>query len=290
MAQFYQPGETQGTFEASSNTLTLNQGDRAFIGFRATSQKEYEDTTVDTTENVVLARYTDKGFAIWLEIDTSTPIEFQVTARQDVPMSAVGKDVVKPLNVFVRGAVAANASAVGQEIDPAGCWAACLSYYLNVTPGRSSRRFIDVVGDFNGVWDSTGFINVNALRTQLAAQRPRYHMKTERVQPARLKDLVGRWPLVVGFRHPGGFGHMNVIVGYDESSGKARAMDPWFPNPPAGTQFTRVDGQVVFASDVGSFKFTGGYITQALSYFQAAMGSGMIFVGYPEEYDTRMSR
>jgi len=287
MANFYEPAETQGIFDQASRTLTVNQYDRVFIGFRALSQKESEETTVDASENVILSRVRAGTNAIELEIDTSKPIEFTLTATKEVPMSAVGKDVVKPLTIVVQRGYGVSIPAVGQQKDPAGCWAACLSYFLKIAPGRTERRFEDVLGDFNGVWDSTGFINTNALTTQLASQRARYHLKTERIVPAGLKKLVGRWPLVVGFRHPGGFGHMNVLTAYDSSADLARAMDPWFPNPP-GNPFMLVDGQVVFDGTEGDFRFVGGFIVRPLSYFQSAMKSGTIFVAYPEEYLQRM--
>ncbi len=287
MARFYQPKETQGIYEAGPNRLTVNQEDRVLIGFRATSPKELQDATVETSEDVETARYSINPTTIELEIDTSKPRTFSVSATQGVAMSATPKNMTKPLEVVIRRPAYRLTGAVGQGRDPAGCWAACLSYYLSAAPGRQGRSFINIVGDFTGLWDSSGFIRVDGLRQQVANQSPRYRMATDRILPRRLSEFLGRWPLVVGFRHPGGFGHMNVLTAYDATNDLARAMDPFFPNPPPNS-ITRVSGQVVFNGNEGDFQFAGGFIARSLSYFQAAMPSGTIFVGFPQEYRNRM--
>ena len=52
---------------------------------------------------------------------------------------------------------------------------------------------------------------------------------------------------------------------------------------------TTIDGQLVFGTSVPEgFKFTGIFKMKPLSYYKSAMKSGTIFVGYPEEYQTRM--
>jgi hypothetical protein len=287
MAKFYQPKETQGVYDAATNTLTVNEGSRVLIGFQCWSVKEYESITVDTSENVVSARYAVNPTTIELEIDTSRRVSFDVTATQEVIMSAVPKNMVKPLHVVVRSMEAMfREKAVGQEKDPAGCWAACLAYYLRAA-GLEKRRFIDVVGDFSGLWDSNGFIKVHSLQTQLAQKKARYHAATDRITPNRLPEFLGRWPLLIGFRHPGGFGHMNVLTAYDDGNDLVRAMDPWFPDPPLNS-ITREQGQVVFDGSEGAFQFTGFITYRPLAYYQKPMGSGTIIVGYPEEYRKRM--
>ena len=287
MARFYQPKDTQGIYDASHNRLTVNKYDSVEIGFKAANAQEYQDTTVDASEDVINARYSVDATTIELDIDTSKAQSFFLTATQFVIMSANGKDVVKPLEVVVRPPEYVGKPVVGQQRDPAGCWAACLSYWLSAAAGRQERSFINIVGDFNGLWDANGFIRVDGLRTQIARQRGRYRMSTEKIVPNRLSDYVGRWPLLIGFRHPGGFGHMNVLTTYDDSNDLVRAMDPWFPNPPANT-ITRADGQVVFNGNEGNFQFTGQFAARHLGYYQSPMPSGTLFVGYPEEYRDRM--
>jgi hypothetical protein len=287
MARFYQPSETQGIYDRSANRLTVNQYDTVRIGFRAASLKEYEATTVETSENVEVGRGQADALAYEIGIDTSKPVTFTVTATQDVMMSAVGKEMARPLEVVVRRQNYIGKPAIGQQRDPAACWAACLSYWLSVAEGRDPRRFEDILGDFNGVWDATGFMNVHALRHQIQGQRSRYRMVTEQVSPNRLDSLFGRWPLLVGFKHPGGFGHMNVLTAYDNSASLVRAMDPWFPDPPQNS-FTRFDGQVVFNGNEGDFAFTGYIAYRQPGYYHSPMRSGTILAGYPEEYVTRM--
>jgi hypothetical protein len=287
MARFYQPRETQGIYDRSDNSLTVNQYDPVRIGFRAISTKEYQDTTVDTSEDVEDGRVTVDSLAYEIDIKTEIPVEFTLTARQDVIMSPVGKDVAPPLEVYVRRATWLTTPAVGQERDPAGCWAACLSFWLSAAPGRSERSFINIVGDFNGLWDSNGFIRTTGLMHQLAAQRGRYHMSTARINPNQLDRYIGRWPLLIGFRHPAGFGHMNVLTRYDEDNDLVRAMDPWFPDPPPNC-ITRYGGQVVFNGNEGDFSFSGYFGARPLGYYRHPVPSGTLFVGYPEEYDHRM--
>jgi len=287
MARFYQPKETQGIYDAAPNRLTVNRYDRVLIGFQAANAQEYGKTTVDASQDVITSRYSINATTIEMNLDTRNTRSFFLTATQFAIMSPAPKDVIKPLEVVIREPAYPGKPAVGQQRDPAGCWAACLSYWLTVAPGRQDRRFIDIVGDFNGLWDSSGFIRVDGLRTQIAQQRGRYHMATEKIVPSRLADFVGRWPLLVGFRHPAGFGHMNVLTTYDDSNDLVRAMDPWFPNPPAGA-ITRESGQVVFSASAGDFQFGGQIAYRPLGYYRSAIPSGTIFVGYPEEYGKRM--
>jgi len=287
VARFYQPKETQGIYSRGDNSLTVNQFDTVRIGFRAASPQEYEATTVDTSEDVDEGRFQDGAMAYHIDIDTSKPVDFTITARQDEIMSATGKDVAKPLDVEVRRADWLDVPAVGQGRDPAGCWAACISYWLSAAPNRSARSFINVVGDFSGLWDANGFIRVAGLQQQLAVQKARYHMATARITPTQLSNYMGRWPLLIGFKHPGGFGHMNVLTRYDDESDLVRAMDPWYPDPPPNS-ITRVSGQVVFNGNEGDFQFKGYIAYRHLDYYSHPMPSGTLFVGYPEEYNNRM--
>ena len=286
MAKFYQPADTQGIYDAGANRLTVNQDDRVLIGFQAISPKELQETDVDASENVITARYSISSTAIELDIDTKSPATFLLKATQGVMMSAVPKNMAKPLEVVIRPVLYKGVAAVGQERDPAGCWAASLSYWLSVAAGRQARRFIDILGDFNGVWDASGFLNVSRLQTQLELQRNRYHMVGEKIGPDALDKIIGRWPILIGFKHPGGFGHMNVLTA--SSGGKVRAMDPWFPDLPANS-LMRVEGQVVFNETVAAnFNFTGQIVERPLKYYKSPLKSGTIFVGYPQEYQNRM--
>ena len=288
LAKFYQPAETQGIYDAAANRLTVNQLDRVLIGVQAINPQELQGFDIGATENVITARYAVSSTRIELDIDTKSPAEFKITATQDVAMSAIPKNVIKPLEVVVRPLTYVGKPAVGQERDPAGCWAACLSYFLSITPGRDARRFADVLGDFNGVWDRTGFLNVDSLRRQLVAQNKRYRMTTEKLAPDTLDKLIGRWPILIGFKHPGGFGHMNVLTTFGD--GMVRAMDPWSPDPgPNSLMREPESGQVIFNTNVAeTFKFTGIFAMRPLNYYKSAMKSGTIFVGYPQEYQNRM--
>jgi len=164
MAKFYQPRETQGIYEVVPNRLTVNQYDRVTIGFKAVSPKELQDTTVDASD-VVATRYAIDPTTIELNIDTTTPRTFTLTATQEVMMSATPKDMTKPLEVVVRRPTYSHKPAVGQQRDPAACWAACLSYWLSVAPGRDDRSFVNILGDLTASGTqrvSSGWISYRA--------------------------------------------------------------------------------------------------------------------------------
>jgi hypothetical protein len=286
MARFYQPRNTQGVYEPGPNRLTVNQFDSVAIGFQASNLTEYQATKVDTSEDVEDGRAAINPTTIEINIKSAKAVTVTVSATQEVMMSAIPKNMCRPLQVVIRRRLDENIPAVGQERDPAGCWAACLSYYLSVAPGRHDRRFVDILGDFSGLWDQLGLIRVALLQQQLGQQKTRYRMTTALIPPNRLSEFVGRWPMVVGFLHPGGFGHMNVLTAYDADNDLARAMDPWFPDPPPGS-ITREFGPLAFNGTEGNFRFQGGFYFRPLAFFRA-MHSGNIFIGFPEEYLSRM--
>jgi len=109
MAKFYQPKETQGIYEAGPNRLTVNQDDRVLIGFRAASTKELQGTTVDTSENVVTARYSINPTTIELEIETSKPLVGDVANYDNFhgsefdPSPAWGAWIIPPRQDCSRG-------------------------------------------------------------------------------------------------------------------------------------------------------------------------------------------
>ncbi len=286
MAKFYQPAETQGVYEHGPNRLTVNQGDRAFIGFRAVSPKELQDTTVDTSENVETARYSISSTSFELETNTGKPLTFLVTATQDVAMSATPKNMCKPLEVVIRRPSSELKTAVGQGKDLNGCWAACLSYFLTVASGRQARGFKDILMDFSGLWSADDTISPAALRKHFADHRPRYRVASENIVPNRLPAFVGRWPLLVGFSRNQG-GHMNVLIACDPSKGTVTAMEPWLPECPDDF----IDDSSIpmtWTSKGADFEFTGGIVTRPLSYYQSPVSSGFVFVAYPEEYRNRI--
>ena len=111
-----------------------------------------------------------------------------------------------------------------------------------------------------------------------------FRMHTAVINPATLSSYMGCWPMVVGFKAPGGFGHMNVLYGYNRDSGKVKAMEPWFPDTDNITWTD--DGPYL---DDPNFKFTGAHVERPLSYYGiAAPGTGGVLIGFPEEYLSRM--
>lgn len=106
-------------------------------------------------------------------------------------------------------------------------------------------------------------------------------MTTKRINPSSLKSFLGCWPIVIGFRAPGGFGHMNVLYGWG-AGGKVKAMDPWFPDP--GPNSLGTDNGFMYLLNP-NFKFSGQLMTQEAKYWEkAAPGQSQLLIAYPQEY------
>jgi hypothetical protein len=137
---------------------------------------------------------------------------------------------------------------------------------------------------FSKVWNKDGTINIAGLQNGIRAQNGLFHMRTATISPTSLDDYMGLWPLLVGFRHPQGFGHMNVLYGYNDSTSKVQAMEPWYPD----TDSDGWDEGEPYLTDP-NFTFTGAYVERPLGHYKTPPpGLGVLFVGYQEEYTRRM--
>ena len=281
MTSFYQPKSTQGIYDAAASRLTVNCGDSVLIGFRA-APKKLSDIQVDADIGAILGRYAAGPNAIELRIDTSRPARFTLEATEQPTMEPT-RAVVKPLEVVVRFRNFEFWSPVGQWKDASACWAACLSWWLGVLEDRLPLTYNHFLMMFHKMWLPDGSISIPGLQHGLRTNNSYFRMRTEVIRPGLLSSYFGRWPLVVGFRAPGGFGHMNVLYACDQSE-MVSAMEPWSPDP--GDQFDVQNGVMYLTNP--DFEFRGAYVKRRLAYYQNPISSGVLFVGYPAEYQTRM--
>ena len=282
MSSFYQPASTQGIYDATARRLTVNCGDSVAIGFRA-SPKSLNDLQVDADDaQAILGRYEAGPSAIELQVDTSRPLRFNLEATETPTMSAP-RAVVQPLEVVVRLRNFDFYSPVGQWKDASACWAACLSWWLGVQDDRLPLTYNHFLMMFHNVWLRDGSISISGLQQGLRSNDSHFRMHSESILPPRLPDYFGRWPLMVGFKAPGGFGHMNVLYAYDQA-GTVSAMEPWSPDP--GDDVDVQDGVMYLTKP--DFEFRGAYVKRPVSYYQTPVSAGRLFIGYPAEYLKRM--
>lgn len=286
MASFFQPTGTVGAYDPTERRLTVLCGSTATLGFRALSQKEEDDVVVSASESDALgARYRMGALRTEFEMDTSRPRRYTVTAQKDSPMMPMG-DVTPPLEikVYYLAKKLSQMAAIGQDKDPTACWAACLAWWATALSGngRPSATLNDMLMRFSGMWSSDGSINVKAFHAAMRDKGSDFRMKTRDIVPTTLANYLGFWPVVVGFRAPGGFGHMNVLYDYNPTTRRVKAMEPWFPDT---DNLTQQDDGTMYLNDP-SFRFVGQQIERDVSYYhRAAPGGGTVLVGYPEEFN-----
>lgn len=287
MPRFYQPKETKGIYNPSEHRLTVNWGDYVLIGVQYATQQEEDAVQISASnESKILYRLRARPLAIELAIDTSRPARFTIDGtKEGTGFLAPSVQVLKPIEVVVDFHGFGQEPAVGQGNDATGCWAACLDWWLDVLPARPYGDYFDLLMKFAGVWNRDGTINIPGFRAGVRKHYDTFRMHTAVINPSTLSDYMGYWPLVIGFKAPGGFGHMNVLHGFNRDTKKVKAMEPWYP-----------DTQNISWSDDGpylndpNFKFVGAHMERPLSYYsEAAPGTGGLFIGYPEEYNSRLS-
>ncbi len=283
MATFYQPKETKGFYSAGDRRLTVNVGDDVYIGFRAASQDEEDNAIVSASDNSVLLGRSRIGYLnTEFQIDTSKPGRYTLEAERDDLMMTASTAVAQPLEVYVRFNDFESTSAQGQWNDASGCWAASLIWWLGVLADRPSMDYNSLLLKFAKMWNQDGTININSFRQGVQANNGMFRMRTESINPTMLSSYMGCWPMVIGFKAPGGFGHMNVLYGYDSNAGQVQAMEPWGPDPGDDGITWGDSGPYLNNPD---FQFTGKFASRPLSYYGSpAPGNSVLLVGYPQEY------
>ena len=168
--------------------------------------------------------------------------------------------------------------AIGQ-FDPTACWMACLSWWLKAAHDKKLRQ-LDIMGLFGPVWTADGTIDPTALKDGIIKNNSIFKMNVESIFPGSLEYWAsGDKPTLIGFKTPGGMGHMNVLYNFKKETGKIGAMEPWYPENLQIVQDT--PGDLPYVAD--GKRFTGMHVNRPLSYYHTPLnGSTGLFIGYPQ--------
>lgn len=289
MGRLFLPRETHGLWDAPNRSLTVFTGEDAYVGFQGTHQEidvaqfsAYSPSLGECSTEV----YDEGPGRLSTNIITTRP----GTARFEVT-DGESKQLAQPATVYIRMRPDYRRAEPEGQLDETACWAACLAFWLRVLPDRPSvdqSVFINKLGV--GLWNkSDGTIKPLALEQLVLKQG--YRMKTERILPNQLRNYMGYWPLILGFTASGGFGHMNVLVGYDSQYRTVDTMEPMYPDPVFDSDYDVMEGQsgvpLFYNKATGApFKYKGAVRTGLSfdSFANSPMKAGYFWVGYPQEY------
>lgn len=293
MGKLFLPKETHGLWDAKTKSLTVYCGEDAYIGFQGTNSEIADlrfsawGSSLGECANEVYDEGQGKRST---RIDTSRPgtLKFECTDGDKALASAI--------TIYIRMRPDYRHTKPEGQLDETACWAACLAWWLRVLPDRPSVEqsvFINKLGV--GLWNKVdGTIKPAGLEHLVTKNG--YRMKTARIQPSQLKDYLGYWPLILGFTASGGFGHMNVLCGYDSAFGTVDTMEPMYPDPIFDSDYQVTDtgaaGLSLFTnkSTGAPFVYTGAVRTGLSfdSFASSPMTSGYFWVGYPQEYAAKL--
>jgi hypothetical protein len=264
---------------AAGRGFGVQAGERLVFRFTADSPKQLESMNFTTTgpRSRILGLYNMGPYIRDIEVDTrpGEPYELFIERETDSPLpeTVFGPLKIVPRNLFI------EVSAEGQ-MDPNACWAASIAWWSSAMRDRPTLTQQALLMRFAGMWNGDGTINIDKFEKGVKESSD-LRMTTKRINPSSLKGLLGCWPIVIGFRAPGGFGHMNVLYGWGPG-GKVKAMDPWFPDP--GPDGLGTDAGFMYLTDP-NFKFSGQLMTQEAKYWEKpAPGQAQLIVAYPQEY------
>jgi hypothetical protein len=285
MGKLFLPKETKGLYDRANKTLTIFVSEEATIGFSGTPN-ETQSVRFSAWGNMTGERanevYRVNATTLEANIDTSSPARLTFEAT-----NGDGKALATSITILIRMRPKyGDYTPIGQY-DSTACWAACLAWWLSVLADRPSTSQLDLIGKASGMWNKDGTINPNQL--ELFVKKNGFKMHTARIQPKDLKDYMGFWPLLIAFKAPGGFGHMNVLHNYGWKNSTVDAMEPWYPDPELDSAYTsdEYDGVPVYTKKNSGdpFEFKGAHLHRTYSiYGNNPLKGGYFWVGFPQEY------
>lgn len=298
MGRLYIPPETKGLWAKEAQTLTVFVGEEVTIGYEG-PEAARGDVRFSASErgSGEYSREVYRAGPTKLEAKVETPrpmtLSFEVTDGN-------GKALAPP--IVVRVAMRPNLRTVAPvgQMDNNACWAACLEWWLAAAPGRDKIDQIHLIGRASGLAFRNGTLDPRQLDRLVT--RNKFGMATRHVRgEAELRSHFGRWPMMIGFRSPGGFSHLNVLHGEDAATGMIAAMEPQSPDPvPMAAQLDTIDDgngpplYVWLTDGVGhakgdAWKYAGAHVSRPATYYTANPFSGIEFwIGFPEEYVARL--
>lgn len=162
------------------------------------------------------------------------------------------------------------------QIDPTACWMACLCWWLKAARNQNKRQ-LDIISLFGPIWSNEGTIDAEKLKSEVIKHNAIFKMNIQEIFPNNLEHWAdGSLPLLIGFRTPGGTGHMNVIHGFNKETRMVEAMEPWFPNLPIEEN----DGNPYVLDNA---KFTGKHVERNFSYYNSPLRNrNTLLIGTPQ--------
>jgi hypothetical protein len=187
-----------------------------------------------------------------------------MTIGYDLPGSAPVEKNQGPVILQVQVTEAVSSPAIYAlppegQIDETACWAACFSCFTKVLPGVRTQTQVDIIGSSTGMTGEDGGITSDGF---MLTPINGVNMRRVKINPGELESYLtaANLPLIIAFQHPDGFGHANVLYGYNSAAKTIQVMEPWYPNPPA--------------------KFTGQNTTRKLSYYTSRPLNGKILLAF----------
>jgi hypothetical protein len=291
MGKLFLPKETHGLWDAKTKSLTVYCGEDAYVGFQGTNTEidDLQFSAWSSNLGECATEVYDEGQGKRSTyIDTSKPgtLKFEATNGEKALAPSI------TINIRMRPQYR-QMSPVGQA-DETACWAACLSWWLQVLPDRPSveqSTFLNKLGV--GLWNKfDGTINPAQLEVLVAKNG--YRMRCRKITANQLVDYLGYFPLLLGFTASGGFSHMNVLCGYDATQGTVDTMEPMYPDPIFNSEYSSMDsgnGVPLFVNAAGDPYVYDGAVRTGISldsFVSSPMKGGTFWIGYPQEYDARM--
>lgn len=294
MGRLFNPPETKGLWSATDRTLTVFVGEEVFIGYEGPEAAK-GDARFSASErgSGEYARevYREGAMRLTVKVDTPRPMTLGFEATD-----GNGRSIAAPIVIKVRTRPDhREVKAVGQ-MDSNACWAACLQWWLAAMPDRERLDQLGLIGRATGMAFRNGTLDPAQLDRLVA--RNKFGMATRRPKGDKaLTEHFGRWPMLIGFKSPGGFSHINVIHGHDAKTGAIHVMEPWYPDPVLVANhldtiddgngppvYIWIDGWNGHAQNE-TYKFNGAHVTRTFAYYTTRpMAGNEFWVGFPEEY------
>ncbi len=290
MGRIFLPSETRGIWDGPQRTLTVFVGEEVFVGYDAQggdARKARFSASQGGSGEYVREVYSDGPGRLQAKVETPMPLRLDFTVED-----GDGKELAKPIRILVRTRPSWEQIPPVGQLDSNACWAASIQWWLRAAPDRGPLDQKQLLVRTTGMLGADGTIDPARL-TAFVSANP-FRMTGRSIAARSLPDFFGMWPLLLGFRAPGGFGHMNVLWGRDPKTRQVRAMEPWSPDPAGlGAQLDTIDDgrgpPVYFYKGSGDpYRFLGAHVSRPETYYtEAALKNGQFWVGVPSEYLAR---
>ncbi len=194
---------------------------------------------------------------LWLAALPASQVGFTLmTIGYDLPGKPTVEKNQGPIILQVQVTAAASTPAIyilppEGQMDENACWAACFAWFTKVIPDVKTQTQVNIIVSSKGMTGSSGGLTSDGF---MLTPINGVNMRRVQIDPGELESYLvpANLPLIIAFEHPNGFGHANVLYGYNAAAKIIQVMEPWYPNPPANG---------------APFRFTGQNTTRNLSYY-----------------------